>query len=83
MGSAGCEEAVDCMGRLRKTRLRQQAVGAGLAAKLRGCEGGADLREKQSQRWLWTMAVATAVVGETPSLTGEFLGKWARDQQRT
>ena len=60
-------KAVDCMGRLRKTRLRQQAVGAGLAAKLWGCEGGADLREKQSQRWLWTTVVVAE--GETHSLT--------------
>ena len=43
-----------------------------------GCVGGADLRGKLS--WLWAMA-GVAAVGDTPSLTWEFLEKCARDEQ--
>ena len=35
--------------------------------------------ESETQNWLWTTAVA--VVGETPSLTQESVGKCARDEQ--
>ena len=49
---------------------RQQAAWAGLA------EGGT-----QIQSWLW--ATAVAAVGETPSLTLEFIEKWARDEQES
>ena len=39
--------------------------------------GGADLRGSETQRWLWTKAVAK--VGETPSLTRDSVEKHARD----
>ena len=35
--------------------------------------------ETEPRRWLWTTAVSA--VGETPSLTPEFLEKSARDEQ--
>ena len=63
-------------------RNRGEAVDRGGGAgcnNAAGHAGGADLRETETQRWLWTTAVA--MVGEAPSLTWEFVEKCAREEQ--
>ena len=37
--------------------------------------------ETEPQSSLWTTTAGVASVGETPSLTREFIEKWARDEQ--
>ena len=64
----------------RTTRpVRTHGVGGAACSKVVDHEGGAGGGETETQSSLWTTAVA--VVGETLSLTWDFLGKWARDEQ--
>ena len=51
-------------GWLRQPKTRWWTVGAGLVEQ-----------ETETQSWLWT-TVEVATVGDTPSLTWEFVGKW-------
>ena len=73
-------KAVDCMGQLRKTVATWQPSEWSWLPSDRLCGRGWRKGKTETQNWLWTM-VGVAIVGDTPSLTREFVEKCVRDEQ--